>query len=721
MKSFDLARGLGKILWLANLLFALCLALGLWLSREQHLRYASERADNTVLALSSTVAGKLDQIALLLAAVADELEHPAGPGQRPDHAHVNDSLERLVTQVPGLSVVRFSDAGGQVEAGDGLPRQSPAVSIAERDYFKRLREQRGPAMVSSQPVFGQTNGRQVLVFARRYDDAAGQFARVVYASVELSRFTALFAELKLGERANVGLVSEDDFLLLARYPAPADPSLIGRRLQQQFVIDQMKAGGGAVSLVAGSPSDQVQRLYAMRKLPGHPYWLAVGLSTADELLPWRREVELALFVMLIFAGLTGAAGWQLRRGWRHQLQTLATLQSTLEATDNGILVLDQDRRMLHANQRFRQMWNLPETTVRSGAADAALLAAVMDQLSDPALFLHDVEQAYGCQQGSSPLATLKFKDGRTFERSSQAMLVNGAAAGLVWSFRDVSDRVRRERELAGYRSHLELMVEARTHELAIAKDLAESSNRAKSTFLANMSHELRTPLNAILGFAQLMEFEPEMSAQCLRRLAVINSAGRHLLSLITDVLELSRIEAGRSLIQGEPFDLTALLRGAEARAREQAEAKGLDFEFDPADDLPTLVMGDGPHLDQVLDKLLANAVKYTPQGRVSLRVRRDREGEREIVVFEITDTGPGIAPADQARVFEAFYQTDLGLAKGEGAGLGLTISQEYARLMGGSLSLQSEPSQGCLFTLRLPLPALAENALPPGVAAGIQP
>ena len=716
------------MVWLANALFALCLALALWLSHEQYMQHARERAENTGLTLGRTVAGNLDQIDLLLASIADELERSAFQhGGRVDHAAVNSSIARLVSLVPGLSVVRYADASGRVEPADGVPQSASVVSVADRDYFRRLRALHGPStMMSSTPVQGHTNGRQVIVFSRRYEDGQGNFAGVVYASVELARFSALFAELQLGPHGSVTLISDGDFLMLARHPAPLDLGALGRRVVQQKFIDGMKSGSSVVNLVTEPAADHIERTYALRKLDGRPYWIFVGLATADELAPWWREVGLAIAVMLIFAALTGAAGWQLRRGWLTQLQTLATLQSTLEATDNGILVLDHKRRVLHGNQRFAQMWRLPESLVVAGADDELLLKTVLDQLTDPQLFLHDVEMAYANLQGHSGTRTLKFRDGRVFERSSQSMLVDGRAAGLVWSFRDVSERVQRELELEGYRNDLEQKVAERTRELAVAKDLAESSNRAKSAFLANMSHELRTPLNAILGFAQLLEFDGQMSPLSRQRVATINRAGNHLLALINDVLELSRIEAGRSVIQHDSFDLAALLASVAEMIKERADGKGLAFEVQRGDDLPAFVRGDGARLRQVLINLLGNAVKYTPQGRVSLRVARGRQVPDELV-FEIADTGPGIRPQDQPKIFQAFYQTDVGIAKGEGTGLGLAISHEYAQLMGGSLSLHSEPPQGCVFTLRLSLPeSAAEPAQQPlgrvlGLAEGQDP
>ncbi|MES2047408.1 MAG: ATP-binding protein [Pseudomonadota bacterium] len=236
---------------------------------------------------------------------------------------------------------------------------------------------------------------------------------------------------------------------------------------------------------------------------------------------------------------------------------------------------------------------------------------------------------------------------------------------------------------------------------------AEAANRAKSIFLANMSHELRTPLNAILGFAKLLERDSEMTEESRKKIATINRSGEHLLALINNVLEISRIEADRIVIGHQPFDLIDLLTSIEEMIKGRAEEKGLTFLNERAGDLPLYVEGDAQHLKQVLLNLLSNAVKYTERGHVSLKVSR-ANGE---IQFEIADTGRGISAEEQRHLFEVFYQTEAAIAQGEGTGLGLAISLHYTRLMGGHLELQSTPDHGSVFTLRLTLPETQTKAV----------
>jgi len=280
-----------------------------------------------------------------------------------------------------------------------------------------------------------------------------------------------------------------------------------------------------------------------------------------------------------------------------------------------------------------------------------------------------------------------------------------SAGQLIYAAaRDITERREAEEALDRYRQNLEELITERTAELRQARDAAEAANRMKSIFLANMSHELRTPLNAILGFAQVMERDAGTSDAVRANLQVINRSGRHLLTLINDVLEISRIEAGRIDLMPAACDLHELLRGVADLVAMRAHDKGLEFKLEIGPTLPQHVETDAGKLRQILLNLVSNAVKYTDHGSVRLSADAKISDRKAALAFCVADTGPGIAGEDREAIFQAFFQTDHGVRLGEGAGLGLAISQQYAHLLGGQIDVDSTPGVGSTFCLHLVAP-----------------
>ncbi len=246
-------------------------------------------------------------------------------------------------------------------------------------------------------------------------------------------------------------------------------------------------------------------------------------------------------------------------------------------------------------------------------------------------------------------------------------------------------------------------------ELARAREQAEAANQAKSLFLATMSHELRTPLNAVIGYSEMMreqlEDEEELdTAQSLEDLSQIEHAGRHLLGLVSGVLDLTRIESEHMHLECTRLPLLEVLEHARAMVEPMAVAKGLELTLDvKLEESHQVVVQDRTRLEQIILNLLTNAVKFTPDGLILIKVRA---GGEEEVLIEVRDTGVGIAPDDQDRIFELFTQLDSSYTReADGAGIGLFLCRKIARRLGGDLTLESEPGAGTSFFLRLPLNA----------------
>jgi signal transduction histidine kinase/CheY-like chemotaxis protein len=248
-----------------------------------------------------------------------------------------------------------------------------------------------------------------------------------------------------------------------------------------------------------------------------------------------------------------------------------------------------------------------------------------------------------------------------------------------------------------------------------AKARAEKADRAKSRFLANMSHELRTPLNAILGFSELMKRDSGMPQTLINHLETINRSGEHLLSLINDVLEFSKIEAGRVVLNPETFDLHHLLMIIEEMFRLRARQNGLSLSIIRTDDVPRYFHADHRKLRQILINLLGNAVKFTKSGEVTLSVARVEPRVKGffnvcILRFEVVDTGPGIVKEEQEKIFDAFFQADNWESSHQGTGLGLPISRKFVSLMGGELSVSSSVGVGTCFSFELSAPSADAKA-----------
>jgi signal transduction histidine kinase/Na+/proline symporter/CheY-like chemotaxis protein len=324
----------------------------------------------------------------------------------------------------------------------------------------------------------------------------------------------------------------------------------------------------------------------------------------------------------------------------------------------------------------------------------------------PHVFIED-----GIVIGEAPTRSAKRGEGYMFAIAAPLYDSEGRIIGAIESVRDITDRKRAEEELEKHRDRLEELIKERTSELVIAKEQAEAANLAKSVFLASMSHELRTPLNAILGYAQILKRDGTLGARQAASLNTIYESGEHLLTLINDILDLSRIEVGRLELHPAETGLPPFLRVIADIIRVKAEEKRVSFAFEASPDLPGAVRVDEKRLRQVLLNLLGNAVKFTDEGQVNFRVgalparETGQEGEPHIGLrFEVEDTGIGMTPEQLARIFRPFEQVADRDRREGGAGLGLAISRQLLRLMGSEIQVRSEGGKGSLFWFELDLP-----------------
>lgn len=360
--------------------------------------------------------------------------------------------------------------------------------------------------------------------------------------------------------------------------------------------------------------------------------------------------------------------------------SFSLLKATLESTEDGLLVVDFSGKIVQFNQKFIDMWSIPEGIVDSGD-DGLALEYVKKKLIDPETFLKNVKHLYTKPEATS-FDLLEFNDGRFFERYSQPHKINGKSVGRVWSFRDITKRKRAEADLIA------------------AKERAEESDRLKTAFLHNVSHEIRTPMNAIIGFSSLLN-DPDLSvADRNQYIEIIFQSGSQLLSIINDIVDIANVESGQAKINLTEFNLNQVLRSLNEQLGIIGKQNNVCINLKTTlSDEDSTIRTDSTKLVQILSNLINNAIKFTRDGQVDFGyILKDN-----FLEFTVRDTGIGISPEYHSRIFDRFYQVDNAVSRQySGTGLGLSICKGYVELLGGTISVESEPGRGTLFIFTIP-------------------
>jgi two-component system sensor histidine kinase/response regulator len=385
---------------------------------------------------------------------------------------------------------------------------------------------------------------------------------------------------------------------------------------------------------------------------------------------------------------------------KHAEAQLRKLAQAVEQSPESIVITDLDARIEYVNQAFLRTTGFSAGEVL-GQNPRFLQSGKTPRATYEALWAH-----LGRGLAWKGEFINRRRDGSEYAEFAIITPLrqpDGTITHYVAVKEDITERKHLAEELDRHRHHLEELVASRTAELEAARAQADAANQAKSAFLANMSHEIRTPMNAILGLTHLLRRNGVSPAQA-ERLGKIDTAARHLLSIINDILDLSKIEAGKFVLMEGDFALLGVLDHVRSLIADAAQAKGLQVEVD-CDAVPVWLRGDATRLRQALLNYASNAVKFTEKGRIVLRARLLKEDEDGLLVrFEVEDTGIGIGPGELARLFQPFEQADATTTrKYGGTGLGLVITRHLARMMGGDAGAQSMPGEGSLFWLTVRL------------------
>ncbi len=480
-------------------------------------------------------------------------------------------------------------------------------------------------------------------------------------------------------------------------------------------------------------------------------WVRIGLgghSLMAELEQVRRNGLLYALVAILLSSVFAALTGRLLTKRLHEIRRVADavehgalgLRVQLDGADEAAQLADRFNQMLNGLARQQAELSASEQLFRA-ITDSSPLAIYMSTGPDrQAVYVNPTfRQLFGYELADVPtaghwwrcaypdpayrdqLATawnpqirrITAEGGSAEPLEAKVTCKNGEVRDILWGFvsngqqhwafgLDLTERNQAKVALQNHQAQLELRVAERTAELTLARSQAEEASRAKSAFLANMSHEIRTPLNAILGLTYLLQ--GSATPQQAERLGKIRDAGQHLLELLSDVLDLSKIEAGKLQLETADFSLAALLDHVRAMVADAAQAKGLQIEFS-AQDVPDWLHGDATRLRQALLNYTANALKFTDRGQVRVRVQRLAVAEPDLRLrFEVEDTGMGLDPRQIANLFKAFEQIDPSTTRRHGGtGLGLVITRRLIERMGGQVGVRSSPGSGSTFWFEVPL------------------
>lgn len=397
-----------------------------------------------------------------------------------------------------------------------------------------------------------------------------------------------------------------------------------------------------------------------------------GSTTVSLIRNQRSEVEL-FFAMIEDITSRKVAESELAKSFSLQ-------KATLESTADGILVVNSNGRIVQYNQKFADMWRIPESVLKT-MMDEAALNFVMDQLKDPEKFISKVNQLYS-EENAVTSDQIEFKDGRYFERYSQPQKLDGKTVGRVWSFRDITLKKKAE------------------YDLIAAKEKAEEGDRLKTAFLHNVSHEIRTPMNAILGFSNLMNESGVTESERKQYTEIILQSGNQLLSIINDIVDLASIESGQVKLNLAEINLNAKLRALSEQYSYSEKTRKITLSLTtPLKQKDSEIITDGTKLIQIVSNLINNAFKFTKKGKIEFGY----ELKEMNLEFFVKDTGIGIPPEHQLKIFDRFYQVDNAASRQySGTGLGLSICKAYVELLGGRIWVESAPDEGSAFYFTVP-------------------
>jgi signal transduction histidine kinase/ActR/RegA family two-component response regulator/HPt (histidine-containing phosphotransfer) domain-containing protein len=568
------------------------------------------------------------------------------------------------------------------------PNPGGPVYLGDRAYFRTLSQSNEDQLIIGEPVMGKVSQQWSVPFARRITGANGVFKGVIAASIEGNFIDKFFENIELGPYGTATLRGRDG-VVRASHGFGFAASAVGRHLVPPQFRDALASGPRGI-FWGGGGIDGVNRLIAYRASEKYPLIVSIALGENDIFASYRQHrqiysIAMAIVTFLVLAAVIAITRRQLRLDHSEMIARERTreLRLTFERMSQGLSMFDGDARLVLWNDRFTHLYQLPSSIVRRGASLASIIGYHKEQGNfddDPEGFIY--EFCNKIRRGEVVRFIRRLGSGRVILVVSTPT----DSGGWVATHEDIT-------------------------ELTQAKEIAEESSRAKGEFLANMSHEIRTPMNGVLGMADLL-LSTKLTSEQQDFAATIHRSAETLLQVINDILDFSKIEAGQLELEHIPFspqqivlDVAALFTLAAQKKGIRLQTKGVRRER-VGSPPPLTVKGDPGRLRQILTNLVANAVKFTSKGSVTVGLRRADGAEEEAwLVFTVTDSGIGMTPNVMKRLFTPFSQGDASTTrKFGGTGLGLSICKHLTELMGGTITVASTVGVGSTFTVEVAFP-----------------
>jgi PAS domain S-box-containing protein len=695
-------------------------------------------------------------------AIATQSGNYVGIGRRPGGELVLGVRDQSIDEV--TRTWAMGSQGNRAVAGQPLTSYDPRT----RPWYTAAIQNDRPVWSDIYVAFDETKSL-LLPASRPFYDSQGNLIGVVTSNVTPLTFSQFLATLRVGENGQTFIVERDGLLVATSTREPPIRRLEGdieERLSLSQSRDPLsREVARYLNREYGSLKNIRSPVHLQPVLNGQQYFIQVRPFQDLQGLDWLVVVVVPesdfmaqihannrITALLCLAALAGAIALGMFTSYLITRPVLKLRQAVAALSegdwDQKVSITQPEELRILANGFNRMSEQLKQSHQQLAEYSKGLEQLVAART----LALRQSEEKFSkaFKRSPEPIAIASLVDGKIIEvndsylnrvgYSAEEVIGKNAMELNLWAYKEDAARVIQLLDQQGYVHNLEIDYRNKANEIGTvllsaeiielngqpcvlyvnsdisdrkraeaalqqAKEAAEAANRAKSEFLANMSHELRTPLNAILGFTQVLANDPQTSPSQRENLGIISRSGEHLLELINDVLDMSKIEAGRVTFNESAFDLYYLLDSLTEMLALRAKSKGLQLITERTSDVPQYVRTDENKLRQVLINLLGNAIKFTKEGGVILRVRPNdsptsntQHSTLNTLHFEIEDTGPGISPSELETLFNPFVQTETGRRSNQGTGLGLTISRKFIQIMGGDITVNSTVGQGSVFS-----------------------